>query len=668
MLIKSWASNASVKASGHLLGNAAARSSVDLRKLTGRSARVAVIDTGVDQTHPAVTSVACGVRLTVSESGAIVCAPDYGDDYGHGTACAGIIQRVAPECSLMAIRVASESDEISSDLLMAGIEWALENGADVINISAGTGRPRNIEGLLDCCARAATQGTVVIASESNDGRPTYPAVSENVVAVSGGATERGLYAFRRDPSIPRRFLAFSGHQKVPWKEPPYIFSFGTSFAAARISAIVALLVGRYGRLDWSELLALLARHSLNPPDLEPAARAVRAFVRSAPEDQLHWIKKAAIFPYAKETESLVRFRHLLPFEITGVADPIAKRRVGRDMGEVIGLPRIGQTVSADLEIAMKDADTLVIGFMTRLGMLQKRDALSEVVQRAISLGKNIYSFESLRGEQYRGVIEDARRRGLQVAWPGCDEGDLERLRELRFPAGSYAEVPILGVFGTSPDQGKFTLQLIIRDQLSKSGYKVAQVGTEHQSALFGMSCFPFGHRRENLTLSMHRWCEYFDLEYRRFTAGGEPDLVLVGSQGGVIPYRRVADDLVLTSYLFLIASRADSYVLVVNHLDELSFIQDTMDALRIIGGGRTILLALSNRRRRIVTSFGRRLIVTENVDTNEQEEHVRRLERHFGLPVVTILEEQAPRRILDVITEAYTPRPRVAAHSERATV
>ena len=192
-----------------------------------------------------------------------------------------------------------------------------------------------------------------------------------------------------------------------------------------------------------------------------------------------------------------------------------------------------------------------------------------------------------------------------------------------------------------PRQGKFTLQLLLREGLQVQGLKVAQVGTEHQSRLFGMDdCFPCGHIN-NVTLSRYDWAEYFDLRYRQVVRDRSPDIIIVGSQGGVIPYRIGANPEHFLHSLglhYLMAARADSYILVVNHLDEPQFIQDTMDALRIIGKGRTILLALSTRKK-VAQLFGRRVVSAEYVDRDEQTHHVRRLEDRFDIPVVSILDE-----------------------------
>ena len=109
---------------------------------------------------------------------------------------------------------------------------------------------------------------------------------------------------------------------------------------------------------------------------------------------------------------------------------------------------------------------------------------------------------------------------------------------------------MLGVFGTSSQQGKFTLQLIIRDLLLKAGYSVGQIGSEPHSELFGMDySFPFGYNQSiyvrdddvilYLNSAIHSLCD-------------ENDIIIVGSQANTIPYDYGnLDRYMLRQHLFL---------------------------------------------------------------------------------------------------------------------
>jgi len=281
-----------------------------------------------------------------------------------------------------------------------------------------------------------------------------------------------------------------------------------------------------------------------------------------------------------------------------------------------------------------------------------------IARRAVELGKNVYSFEPLKLPKHGPLTLEAARRRVMIAWPTIDDRDLATLRRSIPQPIRYDDTPILGVVGTSSSQGKFTLQLLLREGLREEGLKVAQIGTEHQSTLFGMEdCFPVGHV-VNVELPLENWGEYFDLRYQQFQRDLDPDIIIVGCQGGVVPYgaARLGDN-VINAYnvFFQWPMRADSYIVVVNHFDDESLVQDTLDVLRIVGKGRVILLALSTRRKKFLDGFGRRIMVSEEISTEEQSEHLRRLEDRFQLPTVSILAEDTGRRIVDVILKAYAP-------------
>src|SRR5204862_7173368 len=106
-------------------------------ELSGRRVRIALVDTGVDASHSAVGHVSGGASLTW-KSGCIEESEGYADDFGHGTACAAIVRKLAPRCELLAVKISQVRDSIPPRLLAAGIDWAVRWGADVINVSAGT--------------------------------------------------------------------------------------------------------------------------------------------------------------------------------------------------------------------------------------------------------------------------------------------------------------------------------------------------------------------------------------------------------------------------------------------------------------------------------------------------------------------------------------------------
>ena len=104
----------------------------------GSGVRVAVIDSGIDADHPGLegcVDAQGGVAFTVDEAGAVVAEHGpHGDSFGHGTACAGIIHSLAPAARITSVKVLGEGLTGKAAAFMAGLEWAIDEGFDVINL------------------------------------------------------------------------------------------------------------------------------------------------------------------------------------------------------------------------------------------------------------------------------------------------------------------------------------------------------------------------------------------------------------------------------------------------------------------------------------------------------------------------------------------------------
>src|SRR5712692_162886 len=107
---------------------------------TGRGVRVAVIDSGIDNDHPAIGGAVrtwCEPAKEADGSISYSFAPHV-DAFGHGTACAGIIRGLAPEVELVSVKVLGARLSGAGVVFAAGLRWAIEHGAQVANLSLGT--------------------------------------------------------------------------------------------------------------------------------------------------------------------------------------------------------------------------------------------------------------------------------------------------------------------------------------------------------------------------------------------------------------------------------------------------------------------------------------------------------------------------------------------------
>ena len=246
----------------------------------GSGVVIAIVDSGVDLVHPDLED-----RLLRDDRGRVV-GHDFVDDdaepldeHGHGTMVAGIaaataangagIVGVAPRARIMPVRVLDEQAAGTAADVAAGIDWAVDHGADVINLSLESAVAEDgTAGEAPAAAVAAAwrAGVVVVAAAGNDGSgfDDYPRRSPVLLV---GATDRddrraGFSDDTRSDAVVApgveivstwRCLA-GANRECPHGEHSYGQSSGTSYAAPHVAGVVALL-----RADGLDPVAALRR-------------------------------------------------------------------------------------------------------------------------------------------------------------------------------------------------------------------------------------------------------------------------------------------------------------------------------------------------------------------------------------------------------------------------
>ena len=625
--------------------------------------KIAIVDSGVDYLHPKVGNIAGGVRIETDENGEVVLSDDYYDCAGHGTACAGIIRKKAPDAMLYSVRIFDASLMADGRALIAAIQWCIDNEMDVANLSLGTADVTFKKSLQKMCRKAGDAGVILVAAESNDGRESYPAVFPEVIGVTGGAIadlstpqhayEPGGFYFRKDNRI--ECVARGDEQRVCWLNGKYIMTGGNSFAAPHITGIIAHLLEQHPICSVQDIRLLLKEKVLNEisQDRNTSKSGFQSHRKNFQEDYA-WIKKAVLYPYNKEMHSMVRYRDLLAFEIVGIADPIGKGMVGKDAGKVIGEPHANLRISPNIRTAMTDADTLILGYVDQLARIRKRDLLREYVQLALDKGCHVFSFQALDPTIYGDLYELADKKGLRLAYPHVPGEEITHAIQ-HFNVLPPVDVPVLSVMGTSSQQGKFTLQLALRRKLIRKGYKVGQIGTEHHARLFGMdAAFPMGYASP-LKLPFQHYIPYLDYKMREICQRTQPDIILTGSQSGTIPYQvQEHSTHCLSSLAFLLGVKPDACILVVNSIDAEEYIRDTIDGIRAVCKAPTISLAMGDHEKHIRTAYGRSMITPKKMAQAQIDQHLKKLQDTFCMPAIEILSERGQQRLVETVIQYFS--------------
>jgi subtilisin len=234
---------------------------------TGKGVRVAIVDSGVDTDHPAVGGAVRGwIEPSAAPDGTITYKNErHGDAFGHGTACAGIIHRIAPDAEIYSVRVLGPRLSGNGPVFAAGVRWAAENGMHVVNLSLGTTK-REFFGLFhDIADTAYHRGVTLVTAANNMPELSFPSLfaASLSVACHAGARGEDPLDFYCNPDPPVEFGAYGIGVRVAWMRGGYSTMTGNSFAAPHITGVVALLLGKHPGLRPYEVKAVLAALARN---------------------------------------------------------------------------------------------------------------------------------------------------------------------------------------------------------------------------------------------------------------------------------------------------------------------------------------------------------------------------------------------------------------------
>lgn len=213
------------------------------KKRTGKGVSVAIIDSGIDTAHPDLQGKVIESVEARTEDRKVFFEPsEAGDSTGHGTACAGIISRIAPDTEFYSIKVLGAGNVGNSQTFLYGLDYAIKNRYQLINLSLGTTKPNLFAELHDLLDRAYRAGCIVVAAANNLPQPSFPSVfSSSLISVSKSIeTDPFHFGFRYGEII--ELTAPGVNIRTAWLNGSYKSLTGNSFACPHIVGIIALLL------------------------------------------------------------------------------------------------------------------------------------------------------------------------------------------------------------------------------------------------------------------------------------------------------------------------------------------------------------------------------------------------------------------------------------------
>lgn len=231
----------------------------------GAGTRVAILDSGLERDHPALRGrVVESVAVEIDREGEPHVVDDERDDlFGHGTACGGIILSLAPEVDLVSVRVLGSDLRGKGPAFAAGLEWAIEHGCRVANLSLSSKSDAMFGTFHELADAAYFKNVLLVCAANNVPGPSYPSLFSSVVSVAAH-DEADPWRLYYNPTPPVEFGAWGVDVPIAWRDGGTTVATGNSFASPHVAAMVALLVSKHPGLTPFEVKAVLAAVADNP--------------------------------------------------------------------------------------------------------------------------------------------------------------------------------------------------------------------------------------------------------------------------------------------------------------------------------------------------------------------------------------------------------------------
>lgn len=581
--------------------------------------KIAVLDSGVKCNHPAFSNTDIkGLSIQIDKSGEVITSGDFHDEIGHGTAIFYLISKLAKDSDITNIKIYDSQSEISTSDFEHILEYILSTyHFDIINISMGIVMYGNTDKLQAICKKFKENGTIIVSAFDNYGAVSFPAALDDVIGVDGqlGLSSKINYILVNNSIV--NVIGKIKTQKVPWINPDYILVKGNSFICAELSAQLA----NGSSKDVNYLLQAICKKEV-------------LLEKPVPNTMLFEINRAAIFPFNKEIHAIARYEPLLKFQIIDYYSLRISGKVGKTICDV--LPNCNnKKVIKDIEkIAWDSFDTIIIGHCDEYCRIIKEDYKFKLISEAINRKKNIYVFDKMG-------ITDAQMNYSQLFSPTVTSQNISK----RYGKLYKPNVPILTICGTNSKQGKFSLQLFIRNKLIGLGYTVGQIGTEPSSLLFNMDeVFPCGYNGQVL-LTPQQMCSVVNKMIWNISQKNV-DIILAGCQSGLLGYNdRNIDMIPFSHQTFFQSLQTDAIILCINEYDSLHFVERVINYAESLSGAKVLGLVCFpySPSKRLSGIYG----AQEHISLTREKELKKEYYSYFGIKVYMLDKKDELEDLVD---------------------
>lgn len=557
------------------------------------------------------------------------------DDIGHGTIIFNIINREIDISNIYMIKLSNLSEDYDDSSLIAALKYIKTNvKCKLINISLGIQTGESIQELYEICKELSEAGTVIVSAFDNEGCYSYPAAFDCVVGVESSQNLKSIEDFDYVEGSPINVFAKGNIQRLMLENGITLLVGGSSVACAHVTSFLAN--AKTPITDITSALSYLKDKALYIFEKDSDICKCKLVDYN--------INNAIVFPFSKEAQAFLRFSDMLSFNIKDYYDVPKSGKVGRKLSSYYN----GVSTNAEIKnienVDFMNVDTLILGHLDRLNGIFNYDYRLDLIKKAIKANVNIYSFDSL--DKYVDLFNNS---DIKYFYPS--------VTSFNIPQNSFGKLykidkPVVGIFGTSSNQGKFSLQLTLKNKLESVGYNVGTIGTEPHSLLFGFDViFPMGY---NSTVQLNNnEAVLFLNDAINNLCRMQKEIILVSSQAQTVPYsHNNLLEIPTLQYHFALGTKPDAIILCINFFDDLSYIENSINAL--IGLTKATIIAFVMHPITYVESWNGAYGKKQRYITKDEfVKKATEIEKEFNIPVHLLGDDNSMCDLVDLILNFF---------------
>ncbi|WP_268225307.1 S8 family serine peptidase [Sinomicrobium oceani] len=630
---------------------------------------IGVIDTGVEYTHKRLQNCRIkGVGICEKNNNIFDFQENYWDEKGHGTGIISIIHKHVPDASIIMVKLFSDENVISENLLCEGIQYLLDQeDVNMINISMGIHTDYPSQRLKELCERAKKNNICVIsAAYYIPEKKCFPAHFSSVFSVGTGLAKNSN-SFRYQKNNVTNILAKGGFQRVAHLNNGFRFGSGTSLATAHFTGILSKAIMDFNLKSIEEVTSWLEINSDNQIiSITKHGSSIEKLsnLSGAEEGRLisnmikncklsNEISQIAIYPYEeKEMKSLIYFEHLMSAKIKLAIGNARAIKKDEELIEKLVSKGIPITHSNLDNEEFKLFDTLVVGYF--LDQLLDHNLFYgyELLRKCIELDKNLILWDANVYGLIQKIIEQKESEySGRIYFPNIN-GKLVKSLYTLSPMQKL-KTPIITVVGTGSKQGKFTTQLTVNKLLEEYGYNVSLITTEPQGVLFDADLvFPYGYNPA-ISVNTGEWSRILQTYMQCVERVNSPEIFLTASQGGMIPIHPVnpmIQDSGLKQLAYLQGIFPDAIIMTISPHDTVEFINRTLSTIQSFVNCDLLFYCLTPW----TYDFSKKSNKPFRLDEISYEKKCVFFQQELKKPVINILDKRNSQMILDIIQRNFT--------------